>query len=89
MFILQTMRVVVALLRKKLRNRIRILPHMDDLKNDVAAVDLPKALGGELDFEWERDWVKPTTAREAVLEAAGKDPEDPVWLDVLTSPPTA
>jgi hypothetical protein len=75
-FLLQAVRLVVAMLGKKLRNRIRVLPHLEALQKDIPAEELPLSLGGtlsETEFSWGQ-WV------EGVVKAEkeGKD-VDPVW----------
>ena len=72
--LLQAMRLVVALLGKKLRNRVRVLTSLEALREDVDGDQLPPSLGGGMaDWEWGR-WVETAQAEEA----EGED-VDRVW----------
>lgn len=69
------LQLVVALLGKKLRARVRVLSHMDDLvaKERLPPAVLPPELGGTLEgLDW-GGWCEEVLARE------GEGEEDPVW----------
>jgi hypothetical protein len=79
MWLLQAMRLVVTMLGKKLQNRVRVLPHLEALHQDVDREKIPPCLGGSLEkFEW-GEWVAEVVAQES--EEKGKDGGDPVWMD--------
>ena len=75
-FMTHVLQFVVALLGKKLRSRVRVLSHIEDLvgKEGLPAAVLPPELGGALEgFDWPR-WC------EGVLAAEGGGGDvDPVW----------
>lgn len=74
-WLLQAVRLVVAMLGKKLRKRVRVLPHQEALQEDIDAEQLPPCLGGRLEgFDWAQ-WVATVVAEEA----GGKGGTDPVW----------
>ncbi|GAB5035282.1 retinaldehyde-binding protein 1 [Nannochloropsis oceanica] len=74
LWLLRAMRLVVAMLGKKLQNRVRVLPHLEALHRDVDRDNIPPCLGGSLErFEW-GEWVAKVAAHE-------REEKDPVWTD--------
>lgn len=79
LWLLQAMRLVVTMLGKKLRNRVRVLPHLEALQKDIDQEEIPACLGGSLEgFEW-GEWVAKVVAQER--EEEKKEGGDPVWTD--------
>lgn len=74
------LQLVVALLGKKLRSRVRVLSHIDDLTTKEGGLPpavLPPELGGTLEgWDWGK-WCKGVLASEE--EGSGGEAADPVW----------
>lgn len=72
-WLLHAIRLMVALLGKKLRDRIRVLHHKENLQKYIPPEQLPAELGGSLELDWE-GWVN-----KALWEEENGTVRDEVW----------